>query len=46
MRTVLPESEQTAIALACTSMDMPQVAWEMASTMLWILNSLFKKRFS
>ena len=40
MRTVMPESEQATMALACRSMAMPQVACEMASTEFLMRNSL------
>src|SRR5699024_6479226 len=39
-RTVPPEREQATMALALISMAISQVAWEMASMMLWISNWL------
>ena len=41
---VMPDREQAVMALAPMSMAMPQVAWEMASTVFLILNSALTKR--
>ena len=39
IRAVFPETEQTTIALAFTSIAMAQVAWEMASRLLLMRKS-------
>ena len=39
IRAVVPETEQTTMALASTSMAMEQMAWEMASSTLRMRNS-------
>ena len=44
IRTVIPDREQATMALALMSMAMAQVAWEMASTVLWMGNSVCQKR--
>src|SRR5699024_7847201 len=44
IRAVPPEREQATMALAWISMAMPQVAWEMASVMLWIWKVVEWKR--
>ena len=45
MRAVVPVTELTTMALASTSMDMAQVAWEMASRMFLMRNSEVRNRF-
>ena len=44
IRAVRPESELTTMAFAPTSTAMEQVAWEMASRLLWIRNSMVWNR--
>ena len=45
IRAVIPDREHTTMAFAPISMEMPQTAWEIASTVFLIRNSAARYRF-